>query len=362
MAYEIDFLPVGEGEKSGDAIALRFGDLGDPSSQKIIVIDGGSKDSGAALVQHIKTYYRSEVVHAVICTHSDSDHASGLTEVIENLKVGCLVMHQPWNHVADLDQLLKDAECSGSSLKRHFKKSLDAAHALQSLAEDRDIPIYEPFAGTAILDGTLVVLGPTESFYEELLASFRCADDLLAEKGLLERVFAKVGDAVRWVKESWHVETLVEPSDDACSAENNSSAIILLSNGDDSFLFTSDAGVEALTRAADYCKARNFDLKSITRLQVPHHGSKHNVGPKVLDRIIGPRISEETYSKSSIVSVSKGGEPKHPSRRVVNALMRRGVKMFATQGRTIRFASKDAPARDGWGPAPTLPFYNMVEE
>jgi hypothetical protein len=25
MAYEIDFLPVGDGERGGDAIALRFG-------------------------------------------------------------------------------------------------------------------------------------------------------------------------------------------------------------------------------------------------------------------------------------------------------------------------------------------------
>jgi hypothetical protein len=27
IGYEIDFLPVGEGEKSGDAIALRWGNL-----------------------------------------------------------------------------------------------------------------------------------------------------------------------------------------------------------------------------------------------------------------------------------------------------------------------------------------------
>lgn len=27
MGYEIDFIPVGNGEKSGDAIVLRFGNL-----------------------------------------------------------------------------------------------------------------------------------------------------------------------------------------------------------------------------------------------------------------------------------------------------------------------------------------------
>ena len=50
IGYEIDFLAVGEGEKSGDAIALRFGSLlTDPPQQTVFVIDGGFKDSGQAL-------------------------------------------------------------------------------------------------------------------------------------------------------------------------------------------------------------------------------------------------------------------------------------------------------------------------
>lgn len=44
MGYELDLLPVGNGEKSGDAILLRFGDLyRGKSSQCVIVIDGGYK-------------------------------------------------------------------------------------------------------------------------------------------------------------------------------------------------------------------------------------------------------------------------------------------------------------------------------
>lgn len=42
--YEVDFLQVGTGEKSGDSIALRFWDSNNPtSSQKVFVIDGGTK-------------------------------------------------------------------------------------------------------------------------------------------------------------------------------------------------------------------------------------------------------------------------------------------------------------------------------
>ena len=55
MAYEVDILAVGNESKSGDAIALRFGDfVNNPSDQTIVVIDGGFRDSGKKLVERIK--------------------------------------------------------------------------------------------------------------------------------------------------------------------------------------------------------------------------------------------------------------------------------------------------------------------
>ena len=101
MGYEIDFLPVGEGEKSGDAIALRFGNLhGNRDEQTVVVIDGGFKGTGEKLVEHIRHYYGTDDVDLVISTHSDADHVSGLTVVLEELRVGHLWMHQPWNRTA----------------------------------------------------------------------------------------------------------------------------------------------------------------------------------------------------------------------------------------------------------------------
>lgn len=56
--YEIDFLPVGDGARSGDAIALRYGNLeGTRAEQTVIVIDGGFSDDGEALVELIETHY-----------------------------------------------------------------------------------------------------------------------------------------------------------------------------------------------------------------------------------------------------------------------------------------------------------------
>ena len=58
MPYEIDVLAVGEGERSGDAIAIRFGDPGTrPDQWPVIVVDGGTLDSGERLVDLIKNSY-----------------------------------------------------------------------------------------------------------------------------------------------------------------------------------------------------------------------------------------------------------------------------------------------------------------
>jgi hypothetical protein len=42
VGHEVDFLPVGNGERSGDAIALRYGDplSNDPLRKWVVVIDG----------------------------------------------------------------------------------------------------------------------------------------------------------------------------------------------------------------------------------------------------------------------------------------------------------------------------------
>ncbi len=79
--YEIDFLPAGEGKRSGDAIALRYTVAG-ISEPVVGIIDAGSAPCGPALVDHIRHYYETENVDFVLNTHIDSDHTGGLTYVL----------------------------------------------------------------------------------------------------------------------------------------------------------------------------------------------------------------------------------------------------------------------------------------
>ena len=114
MSYEVDIRAVGDESKSGDAIALRFGEfITDPNSQRVVVIDGGFRDSGEDLVKHIKGFYETNTVDLVIATHPDNDHVSGLRVVLEEMEVLELWMHRPWAHGAQVRSLVESAFTAG---------------------------------------------------------------------------------------------------------------------------------------------------------------------------------------------------------------------------------------------------------
>ncbi len=356
MAWEVDFLAVGEGEKSGDAIALRWGNLSGPrTEQTIFVIDGGTQDSGERLVEHIHKFYGTTKVDAVILSHPDADHASGLAVVLEKLEVGRLFMHQPWNHADAIAHLFNDGRVTPTGIEDRAWQALAHARELEKIAERKRIPIIEPFS-----DSDSAVLSPSRTFYQEQLLRFRCMPEQKekqAQAELLESFSSILRGAARAL-ETWFKETLTDPDDEATSGENNSSVVLLLNLGDERFLFTADAGVPALEQAVSCAATRGIDLKTVKYLQIPHHGSRRNIGPTVLNKILGPILdSTSQQAKTAFVSAAKDA-PKHPAKRVVNAFKRRGAKVYATQGKSIRQSSKDAPARTGWTSASELPFFD----
>jgi len=362
MGFEVDFLPVGDGEKGGDAIALRYGKLdGTRSDQVVVVIDGGIKESGEKLVNHIRKYYKTGQVNLVISTHLDADHSSGLTIVLENLKVDNLWMHRPWEHAQDIKDAFKNGRITGKNLKESIKKSLENAYELEAIARRKKILISEPFSDLSMEDTQLIILGPSKKFYENLLPNFRETPEPKEAVAWPEKLVIVVKEAIQWITEIWGNETLTDPEEGETSAENNTSVILLLQFDGKKFLFTSDAGIGALNNAINKAESFGIDLREVGFLQIPHHGSKHNVGPTILNRIIGEKLQEQEHLKTAYISAPKKGDPKHPSRKVVNAFIRRGAKVYATKGSGKRHHSSDAPDR-GWSKAEPLPFYDQVEE
>ena len=357
MGYEVDIIGVGQESKSGDAIAIRWGNLsGQRGEQKVVIIDGGFSETGEEVVDHIKKYYRTDAIDAVISTHPDQDHINGLDVVLDELKVRELWIHKPWEHNRGLSSKFADGRVTDFSLSERLRKSLDSASALVAKARRKGIHIIEPFAGVSLYqEDELRVLGPTSGYYESLIPKFdgmpRVRDPLTS---LLAEFAGTVERAIRRFVSTWGRDELDD--EDTTSAKNNSSVITELIVEGHRLLFTGDAGVTALSHAADQL-FRNSSAAELRFIQIPHHGSRRNVGPTILDRLIGKPVSQgESRNISAIASTAKKGEPKHPRKAVINAFKHRGAKVLATRGNTIRH-SYDAPARPGWNAAEPEPYH-----
>jgi len=354
MGYEIDFLPVGNGGRSGDAVLLRYGNLyGRRSEQVVIVVDGGFNDNGKEIIDFLDRYYETDHIDLVVSTHPDADHINGLRTVLTELDVNKLWLHLPHLHSVELAALKLNGWASAPQLRESLRKDLSAVEELEEIARIRGIPIIEPFAGVTheSIYGRLLVAGPTEEFYEELLPQFTRYQG----KGVLARALEVLAGMV---PETLWVETLTD--DGETTPENNSSAVVVLQVEDRSLLLTGDAGMPALDAVADSLDAVGFDWSSLQFMQIPHHGSKRNVGPTILDRYLGPK-GQEDQAKTTFVSAGPDAAPKHPHKKVTNAFVRRGCLVGKTAGQSILHGN-DAPPRDGWSTIDGLPLYPMVED
>ena len=345
MGYEVDIIGIGQESKSGDAITLRWGNLYGPrDQQRVVIIDGGFRDSGQIVVDHIKSNYGTDLVDVVISTHPDQDHINGLEIVLDELSVQQLWIHKPWEHNNNLASKFADGRVTDKSIGERLRRNLESASDLVKKAEKKKIPIVEPFSGLSLYDeGELLVVGPSLDYYESLIPEF---DGMPAAISTIKSLLAELGwtvqRAIKSFISTWGKDDLDDK--DTTSAKNNSGVIIQLIVEDHRLLFTGDAGITALSQAADRM-SQETDLRFI---QIPHHGSRRNVGPTVLNRLIGEPLPEgQSRNITAIASTAKKGEPKHPRKAVMNAFTHRGVSAVATRGTTLRY-QHDAPVRGGW--------------
>ena len=106
---------------------------------EIYVIDGGTQASGKALVQHIRKYYGAKRVDYLISTHPDMDHISGLKVVLEELEVGELWMHKPWDYASEIIDHIQDEDgrVTLDSLIKRIKESARLATEVEEMAKKK---------------------------------------------------------------------------------------------------------------------------------------------------------------------------------------------------------------------------------
>jgi beta-lactamase superfamily II metal-dependent hydrolase len=345
MNCEIEFLPVGDNSRAGDAIVVRYGNEG---SYKLMLIDGGHAETGQNIVEHIRAEFGwNSVLSHVVLTHPDGDHASGLREVLSELTVEKLWLHLPWLSAPTARPYFADKGWTDEGLTKEIRGQYGIVDEIVTSAwENGSTKVYQPFAGSEI--GPFRVLSPSKEAYPFLLPQFDGTPDpdqeAIEQAGmwigkqpgaiarLWELALAKsAAKAPKWAQETWAYERL---KDGGVTSASNESSVVLYADceGSGRVLLTGDGGLWALGQAATYAARNQLALQSFSFVQIPHHGSRRNVGPGILNRLLGPVLPEFSEPRfSAFVSAPKDDDT-HPRRIVLNAFLRRGARVAATQG------------------------------
>jgi beta-lactamase superfamily II metal-dependent hydrolase len=370
MNCEIEFLPVGEKSKPGDAVVVRYGDA---NGYKLMLVDGGHADTGKQIVEHIQSQFgTNSVISHLVLTHSDTDHVSGIREVLSELPVENLWLHLPWLSAAAARPYFADKRWTDDGLAEEIRKRHDMIDEIVTAAwAKKTIKVYQPFAGSTI--GPFRVLSPSKVAYPLLLPQFDNTPDpdkeaieaaglwVGKQPGTIARAFDKAAAVVqKWVNESWDKELLKDGG--VTSARNETSVVLYADLGvGRRLLLTGDAGIWGLTMSAEYAEQNQLPLKDFAFVQIPHHGSRRNVGPTILDRLLGPVRPEIAIRNTSAFVSAPKDDATHPRKMVLNAFMRRGCEYVATQGGKKVFWG-GFPHRPGYEDLPPCQFNTEVEE
>lgn len=355
MAFEIDLLPVGTEKKSGDCIAMRYGDLvKGKEKQTVIVVDGGYSGTWKdTLKPHLSKYYNCEIkgklhIDIVILSHPDLDHVSGLVEMAkdEDVEIGMIMMHRPWEELSP--SWFRDGRITKDSLKDRLGDAFEKAKELDDVTKNVTKPKLN--VGKCNHKGaSITILGPTSEFYKTCIAN-------------CEKTPQQANNVVHLpqsqsLKKSIDFEPYIEGEikwydDETTSPINESSLIILFEYDGVKVLLTGDAGKKGLTNAINCAHLNGIKLNDCKIIKMPHHGSRKNVNPTIMDAFVGSRA---LYY--SCVSDDLGH---HPSKRLINLMKEEGFKQYSTSGNTLHWG-KDAPNR-GWDAASDYGFFNEIEK
>ena len=355
MSYEVDFIGVGsEVKKDADAICFRWLDGTDywgRSIYKVGVFDGGFEAHGKKMVEHMNQYYfnslsyREKVIDFVFISHPDQDHTIGIKTILENFTIRNLYMNRPWLYADELFDKVNDGRMTIESLRRKLRNTYKTIAEIEDIALEKGIAIHEAFQGDEI-EGKLLIASPSRQLYLDFLV--KSEKTPLEESQSASSMF--FSDFVKSVKnyvysllETWTKELLREEVE--TSAENETSIVLRGVIGFDGFFLVGDAGVIALNEAMDYLESIGEDIKgSVELYQIPHHGSRHNVNPSTLNRMLGSKLNEgETRNYCAVASVAEDSD--HPLKMVTNAYIRRGARVPDTKGITFWYCKGNMPPR-----------------
>lgn len=152
--------------------------------------------------------------------------------------------------------------------------------------------------------------------------TYRDVVDTMSNKGY-KKTLPVVGDTYSFGDAEFTIVGPSKMSDDS----NNNSVVILLTHGENRFLFTGDAGEEEETDIINSGISLDADV-----YKVGHHGSKYSSTPNLLDAV------SPTYA---VISCAEGNSYGHPHAETLNNLRAMGVQVFRTDEQGSIIATSD---------------------
>lgn len=359
MDYEIDFIGVPDDKQDSQAVCLRFKNGG--GQYTTIVYDAGFTSGGEEMCAHLKRYYSNgdrPCIDYLFCSHSHDDHIGGVVHLIENCDVRRIFFNAPWDCIDELYNRITDRRKTRTSLDRLLREKYSGLDSIEKLANDRGIPLFNSFVESIEVPDVVSVLSPTKDFYIEQTCRENADIFQVPEKSESDSRAMMLSK----VREDWDMELLRE--DVSTSAENETSLILDFDFENERVLMTGDAGPLALTKAIENSESMlASDIKEVAVYQIPHHGSRHNVTPSILNRLVGPILEKESavMQTKKVAFACTASTSDHPKEMVTNAFIRRGCAVYATNGSTIRHYHGNMPSRTGWTPVRKVDFADYVE-
>lgn len=361
---EVDLLSLGD----ADCIVVTHWTHFGPQR---ILIDGGTEDDGEVVFEFLR---RRQVTDfwAVICSHQHRDHARGLIKLIQNKRLtyqNCW-MHDLRRHVSR--DALRQATAGNSSEADALREIVETTRELAGAFAARNLVPQEPFAGVTIAGyPPMVVLGPSLEFYNRVVGELTNVDAPRAIQPSFIAALAAAGTSQTpsplfagrspfspparpySTLSSLLAAPLPRPGygsllpalagalsksslkdNPATQPFNNTSTVLGILLEGNRFLFTADAGSEALLRIP-------LEWKNLKWMQIPHHGSEGNLSPDLIERFC-----------PEFANISARGDSSHPSRAIVSGLVKVGAKVFSThQNGHLWFWIGGVPARADYSEA-----------
>lgn len=332
---EVDMLSLGD----ADSLIVTKYENGFPHR---VLIDGGSGKSADIVIEFMLKRKVTDF-WAAICTHAHNDHASGLIKIARDKRI--TIRNAIVNDLRYYSQ--PDALRRASAASDGVREVVETTKELSAAFTARNIPIYRGLAGDEIAAfPKMRVLGPSLDFYKSTLEDFTKVDlpipapfsslSSVLGGGSSSALFGLPGIRAPYPNllagalsgSSLKEEPKTQPF-------NNTSIILGVEFGLQRLLFTADAGSEALDRVP-------AEWRHLAWMQVPHHGSDGNLSKSNIERFC-PKFA----------FISACGDSSHPSRAVVNGLIKCGAEVCSTHssGHLWYYFPGTVPRRADYGEA-----------